>query len=37
MSEKTFQKKIDAEKKIAYVTQTTLSIDDTKDIVKEIK
>ena len=28
---------LDAEKEIAYVTQTTLSIDDTKDIVKEIK
>ena len=23
--------------KIAYVTQTTLSVDDTKDIIKEIK
>tara|TARA_Y100000994_G_C15654033_1_gene426599 strand:- start:49 stop:990 length:942 start_codon:yes stop_codon:yes gene_type:complete len=28
---------LDTEKEIAYVTQTTLSIDDTKDIVKEIK
>tara|TARA_Y100000817_G_scaffold197062_1_gene154196 strand:+ start:1751 stop:2692 length:942 start_codon:yes stop_codon:yes gene_type:complete len=28
---------LDVEKEIAYVTQTTLSIDDTKDIVKEIK
>ena len=28
---------LDAEKEIAYVTQTTLSIDDTKDIIKEIK
>ena len=28
---------LDKEKEIAYVTQTTLSIDDTKDIVKEIK
>ena len=24
-------------KEIAYVTQTTLSVDDTKDIIKEIK
>ena len=28
---------LDKEKKIAYVTQTTLSVDDTKDIIKEIK
>ena len=28
---------LETEKEIAYVTQTTLSIDDTKDIVKEIK
>ena len=28
---------INVDKEIAYVTQTTLSIDDTKDIVKEIK
>ena len=28
---------LDFEKEIAYVTQTTLSVDDTKDIVKEIK
>ncbi|MDA9749156.1 4-hydroxy-3-methylbut-2-enyl diphosphate reductase, partial [Pelagibacteraceae bacterium] len=27
----------DKKKKIAYVTQTTLSVDDTKDIIKEIK
>ncbi len=27
----------DKRKKIAYVTQTTLSVDDTKDIIKEIK
>jgi len=28
---------LDFKKEIAYVTQTTLSVDDTKDIIKEIK
>ena len=28
---------LDRNKEIAYVTQTTLSVDDTKDIIKEIK
>ena len=32
---KNYEKKIN--KKLAYVTQTTLSVDDTKDIIKELK
>ena len=29
--------KLDKNKKIAYVTQTTLSVDETKEIIKAIK